>query len=159
MKRLLSGLLGLAGAVALAGGLVDQAGGPSARAAEGIQFLHALDNQPLEFTFRPNQVITPAVEEFHRSADNPYRGDEEAMAAGKKLYLKWCKACHLKDGRGRIGPNLTDGTWKNARTATEQGKFEIIYGGGAGSMQAFGRRMDQDDILKLMAYLDVLGRR
>jgi cytochrome c-L len=39
---------------------------------------------------------------------------------------------------------------------TDQGKFEIIYAGGAGAMQAFGRRITQDDILHVMAYLDEL---
>lgn len=148
-------VLGFVAAIAMLAGLVDA---PAGRAQGEITFLHALDNQPLEFTFRPEQEITPQVEQFHREAQNPYRADPEAIAAGQKLYAKWCQACHLKDGSGRIGPNLTDDQWQYDRTATDQGKFEILYGGGAGAMQAFGRRMDQDDILKLMAYLDVLGQ-
>jgi hypothetical protein len=34
--------------------------------------------------------------------------------------------------------------------------FEIIYGGAAGAMQAFGDRMDQDEILRLMAFTETL---
>jgi cytochrome c-L len=55
-----------------------------------------------------------------------------------------------------IGPALNDDTFVRPRVATDQGKFEIIYGGGAGAMQAFGVRMDQDDILRVMAFLKTL---
>lgn len=132
---------------------------PAALAGEEkIEFLHALDNKPIEFTFRPEQEITPAVEEFHKTAENPYSGDEAAIAEGEKLYATNCKACHLADGTGRIGPNLVDDIWKYDRAGTDKGNFEILYAGGAGAMQAFGKRIDQDQILKVMAYLEVLGK-
>jgi cytochrome c-L len=119
-----------------------------------VKFLHALDDAPLEFEYRKDQEITEAVKSFKVTGENPYRGDTDAAAAGKKLYKKLCRACHLDDGTGRIGPNLVDDNWKYPRTNTDIGMFEILYGGGAGAMQAFGRRMDQDDILKVMSYLE-----
>jgi cytochrome c-L len=125
--------------------------------AEPPVFLKALNNEPLEFSYRPDQVITPQVEEFHQTGVNPYGGDAEAIAAGQAIYRRTCAACHLPDGSGRIGPNLIHGDWKYPRTGTEVGRFEIIYGGGAGAMQAFGQRMDQDDILKVMAFIDTLA--
>ena len=158
MKRVMSGTGRYLVASALIAGLAGMGLWKTAGAGETQQFLHALDDAPIEFEFRPKQVITPAVEEFHSTARNPYRGDVDAIKAGKKVYQKYCKTCHLKSGKGRIGPNLVDDKWKYARTGEDKGKFEIIYAGGAGAMQAFGRRMDQDDILKVMAYLDVLGK-
>ncbi len=125
-------------------------------AAEEIVFLNTLDDTPLEFKYRTDQTITPAVEEFKRTGVNPYAGDPAQIEAGLKIYRKLCQACHLKDGTGRIGPNLTDDEWKRARTHTEVGRFEIIYGGGPGAMQPFGRRIDQDEILQVMAYIDTL---
>ncbi|MBX2856811.1 MAG: cytochrome c [Rhodobacteraceae bacterium] len=122
--------------------------------ADPIEFLHALDNSPLEFKYRTDQTLSEAVEGFYQSGENPYVGDEEALKAGKKVYKKLCQACHLPDGSGRIGPSLDDDKWKYERTDTDIGRFEIIYGGGAGSMQAFGRRIDQDELLKVMAYID-----
>ena len=148
----------LAAVALFAAGLGGGRSAGSVTAQERPEFLHALDDQPIVFDRRPNQVITPEVQEFYRTLENPYRGDPRAIAAGKKIYLKYCKACHLKSGKGRIGPSLVDDRWKYARTGTDRGKFEIIYAGGAGAMQAFGLRMDQDDILKVMAYLDVLGK-
>ena len=144
----------------LAGGALAQAqaqnGEPERDANGDIVFLHALDNQPIEFSYRPDQQITPAVEQFHKTAENLYAGDQAAIEAGQKLYAKLCQACHLKEGTGRIGPNLVDDKWQRARTDTDRGRFEIIYAGGAGAMQAFGRRIDQDEILQVMAYLEVL---
>jgi cytochrome c-L len=136
----------------LLGGLA--AGG--ARAA--IELLDPLTNEPLALDKRPDQTTTPAVEEFLETGKNPYAGDEAAIAAGKKLYARWCQACHLADGSGRIGPRLNDDQWKYPRAATDQGKFEIIYAGGAGAMQAFGDRLDHDEILELVAFLDTLAK-
>ncbi len=54
----------------------EQAAGEPERDPEGdIVFLHALDNQPIEFDLRPDQAITLAVEQFHKTAENPYSGE------------------------------------------------------------------------------------
>ncbi|MGH6918806.1 MAG: c-type cytochrome [Geminicoccaceae bacterium] len=147
--------LGLLGAGALA---QDQAqpDDPERDAEGSIVFLHALDNQPIAFTLRPEQEITPAVEQFHKTAENAYAGDPAAIEAGQEIYARLCQACHLADGTGRIGPSLADGEGARARTGTDRGRFEIIYAGGAGAMQAFGQRLDQDQILQVVAYLEVL---
>ncbi|RIA45429.1 c-type cytochrome [Dichotomicrobium thermohalophilum] len=121
-----------------------------------VVFRHVLDDAPIEFEFKPEQEITEAVEIFHQTAENPYSGNEEAIADGKKLYNGLCSACHLPDGTGRIGPNLVDDKYGYDDIATDKGKFEIIYAGGAGAMQAFGRRLTQDEILRVMAYLEKL---
>ena len=130
------------------------AGGDSTASDDAIEFRHALTGKPLDMAMRPDQEITEAVRTFHQTGENPYAGDADAIEAGKAVYDKLCAACHLKDGTGRIGPNLTDDTWTRERTDTEIGRFVVIYGGGAGAMQAFGQRIDQDEILKVMAYID-----
>jgi len=37
--------------------------------------------------------------------------DAAALAEGKDLFVKNCAACHLADGGGSVGPNLTDEYW------------------------------------------------
>lgn len=37
--------------------------------------------------------------------------DDAALAAGQAIYTKNCVACHLADGGGLVGPNLTDKYW------------------------------------------------
>ena len=141
----------------LAALLVLAAAGPGS-AQDGIELLDPLTKEPLALELRPEQEITPAVEQFHETGASPYAGDPQAIAEGKTIYERWCQACHMPDGSGRIGPNLNDNQWQHPRSATDQGKFEIIYAGGAGAMQAFGDRLDQDEILKLIAFIDTLQK-
>jgi len=35
----------------------------------------------------------------------------EDLAAGKTIFIKSCATCHLENGAGKIGPNLTDDYW------------------------------------------------
>jgi cytochrome c-L len=125
-------------------------------AEDGIQFLDPLTNEPLQIALPPD--ASEAVKAFHQSGEDPYSGDEQAIVEGQRLYQRWCAACHLPDGSGRIGPRLNDDQWKYPRAATPVGKFEIIHAGGAGAMQAFGSRLDQDEILKLIAFLETLQK-
>ena len=127
--------------------------------AEPIVFRHVLDNSPLEVKPRPNEVETEAVKSFKETGKNPYLGDEQALAEGKKLYRVECQACHLPDGAGRIGPSLIDDTSKYPRGTTDVGMFEILYGGASGAMQSFARRgMTQDQMLKVIAYVRSLKK-
>jgi cytochrome c(L) len=130
--------------------------GPASAPGAGVTFLHPMDNAPLQLDLLPSQQITSAVHEFRASKTNPYRGNAAAVAQGKPLYEQWCQACHLPDATGRIGPNLVDGEYRYPRANTDIGEFEIIYAGATGAMQAFGDRVTQDDILKIMAYIQSL---
>lgn len=126
-----------------------------AAAGEGepLTFTHIFGDEELPvLTPRPGESFTEAVRQFHVTGENPYAGNPEAKAAGQALYNRWCQACHLRDGAGRIGPPLNDNSFRHARVASDQGEFEVLYGGAAGAMQAFGRRLDQDDLLKIMAF-------
>ncbi len=37
--------------------------------------------------------------------------DAASLEAGKKVFTTYCVACHMADGGGGIGPNLTDDKW------------------------------------------------
>src|SRR5207302_822628 len=37
--------------------------------------------------------------------------DPNEIAAGKEIFTNSCVACHLADGGGTVGPNLTDEYW------------------------------------------------
>ena len=99
------------------------------------------------------------MKSFKETGKDPYVGDEQALAEGKKLYRMECQACHLPDGAGRIGPSLIDDTSKYPRGTTDLGMFEILYGGASGAMQSFARRgMTQDQMLKVIAYVRSLKK-
>ncbi len=120
-----------------------------------LPFMHVLTDKPLP-VLKADKEITPAVEQFHCTGENAYNGDQAAIDDGKKLF-RLCASCHGLKGEGRIGPSLIDANFKYPRVAKAHGEFEVIYGGAAGAMQPMGRRFDQDQILRIMAYVETLG--
>jgi cytochrome c-L len=130
----------------------------SAVSAAVPQFTSPLDNEPLEVKTLPGEQITEAVRKFYNTGEDPYKGDSEALSKGEDLYQTYCQACHLPDGSGRIGPSLIGDTHHYPRFTTDKGMFEIIYGGATGAMQPFGKRLTQDQILQVMAYVRTLKK-
>lgn len=47
--------------------------------------------------------------------------DPADLAAGKETWVKICSACHLVDGGGIVGPNMTDNYWVHGN------KVEDLY--------------------------------
>lgn len=119
------------------------------------QYRHVLDDSPLDVPTE-GENLSEAVKEFHKTGENPYVGDSEAESAGETIYKRQCAACHMPDGSGRIGPSLIDDQWGYERTEKMKGRFEIVYGGGAGAMQSFANRLSQDEILQVLAYVERL---
>ena len=130
----------------------------SPASAEPPAFTSVIDNGPLEIKMLPGEAITEAVQKFYDTGEDPYKGDPVALAEGKNLYLTYCQACHLPDGSGRIGPSLIGDAHHYPRFTTDKGLFEIIYGGATGAMQPFGKRLTQDQILHVMAYVRALKK-
>ncbi|MDH5751927.1 MAG: c-type cytochrome [Deltaproteobacteria bacterium] len=51
-----------------------------------------------------------------QAAPASLEGNAEAIAEGQKIFLASCLPCHGPDGRGTIGPNLTDNFWLHGNT-------------------------------------------
>lgn len=45
--------------------------------------------------------------------------NETVLAEGKKIYGTSCAACHLDQGQGLVGPNLTDDYWLHGGTLVD----------------------------------------
>lgn len=127
--------------------------------AFAIEFKSALDDSPIDVSPKKGETFTDAVKSFHDTGKNPYVGNADAIAAGKKLYNDNCQVCHKPDGSGGMGPNLVDDIVVNTRANTDVGKFEIIHSGAAGAMRPFSKRgMTQDQILQIIAFIDSLKK-
>ena len=127
--------------------------GTASAASDVITFHHVLDGSPLDVSPRPGEALTEAVINFHKTGQNPYNLDSEALGEGKDLYSSICQSCHMPDGSGRIGPSLIDGRHQYPRITTDVGLFEVVFGGASGAMQSFAKRLSQDQILKVIAYV------
>jgi cytochrome c-L len=143
--RATSGLAGLMIAVAVA-----------FAQGQNIAFRHVFDKSPLDVSPKPGEVVTAEVREFAKTGQNPYNGKTDAVAGGKILYTEYCQSCHMPDGSGRMGPSLIEEHHVYEQIKNDVGLFEVIFGGAAGAMQPFSKRMSQDEILKVMAYLRTL---
>lgn len=65
--------------------------------------------------------------------------DAAEIAMGKEMFVKSCVACHLADGGGSVGPNLTDDYWIHGGSISDVFK-SIKYG-----WQEKGMKSWQDD--------------
>ncbi len=127
--------------------------------AFAIEFRNALDDSPIDISPIKGETFTDAVKSFHESGENPYNGNADAIAAGKKLYNDNCQVCHKPDASGGMGPNLIDDVVINTRANTDVGKFEVIHSGAAGAMRPFSKRgMTQDQILQIIAFINSLKK-
>jgi cytochrome c-L len=131
----------------------------SAADAQAVEFRHALDDSPLDLSPLPGEQFSEAVKSFQKTGINPYRGDPAAIARGSALYTENCQACHLPDGSGGMGADLTGETPLHPRVRTDVGMFEVIHSGASGAMRSFSKRgMTQDEILAIIAYVRTLKK-
>jgi cytochrome c-L len=128
-------------------------------AGDVADFKNPLDNSPMTFEPQPGEVETPAVKKFKETGDNDYRGNADAIADGKKLYVSNCIICHGADATGKMGPTLVGKDVVYKQVLTDPGMFSVIYGGASGAMQSFHRRgMKQDEMLRIIAYVRTLDK-
>jgi len=87
---------------------------------------------------------------------NPYEGQQQAIAEGKNLYVKLnCAGCHLYNGKGSMGPDLTDSYWRYGGTPANI--YKSIFEGRPHGMPAWGRALPPEDIWKIVSYIESLG--
>jgi len=69
--------------------------------------------------------------EMQTSGGNPLRGDAGAIASGEKTFGAICAACHGPEGKGNIGPDLTDGEWLHGTEGkiSEDQVFQVVLKG------------------------------
>lgn len=82
--------------------------------------------------------------------------DAATMAAARTQFGATCAVCHGDRGQGLIGPNLTDGFWKNGDG--ELVTIHHIIDGGVPTrgMPAWGKQLDPIAIRKLAAFVGTL---
>jgi cytochrome c oxidase cbb3-type subunit 3 len=87
---------------------------------------------------------------------NPFEGDKQRVTEGEALFVSYnCADCHGAGGSGAMGPSLADGRWHFGGTAGEV--FQSIYEGRPEGMPAWGGRIADDQIWRLVAYVQSLG--
>lgn len=81
--------------------------------------------------------------------------DAAAVARGKAVFAKYCPSCHTDNGRGLVGPNLTDDFQKHGTTRADL--FKTVKGGVTGTaMIAWGETLKPDEVLDVVAFVSTL---
>ncbi len=81
-----------------------------------LGYYHILDGDTQTEEYNKQMEIARIAVAKYKQAnpvvlDQSTLSDADKLAAGKKLFISNCAACHAYDGGGGIGPNLTDDYW------------------------------------------------
>jgi len=94
-------------------------------------------------------------------ADEPtmlrFMDDDIAMTGMASLFKGKCAQCHLADGSGNVGPNLTDDHWINVKTMADI-PTTIRDGVIAKGMPSWEGKITETEIVLLAAYVARLRR-
>lgn len=111
---------------------------------------------------------TEQSKKFLSTGENPYNGNAEAIASGKKHYQTYsCAQCHGAQAQGQTAVGLTGPKYNNSKSATDKGMFEIIWAGTNGGMSGKGKGvmdpgnqnngLSPDEVLRVMAWIRSQG--
>jgi cytochrome c oxidase cbb3-type subunit 3 len=135
----------------------------------GVAFIYLLNYHVFGIGLNPTQEYGAEMERARikkelYEANNKDRIDEknvpmaasDGIQAGKKLYELNCVACHLADGGGSVGPNLTDDYWLH------KGSLNDIYntikvGYPDKGMQSWSSNFSPKEISFLASYIKTLA--
>ncbi len=76
--------------------------------------------------------------------------DKKALEEGKQIYIQNCAACHLADGGGSVGPNLTDDAWLYG--CDIKSVYKTILNGTSKGMPTW-KHLGADKIQKVASYV------
>ena len=97
----------------------------------------------------------PGPNENPARPDNPYNGDRTAAGEGRQLFVRFnCSGCHGGRAGGGMGPSLRDVDWIFGSTDAQV--FSSIAEGRGHGMPAWGVKLNEDQIWKLVAYIKTL---
>jgi cytochrome c oxidase cbb3-type subunit III len=125
-----------------------------------IIYYQFMGGPSLKDEFDKNYAVVKAKQEEYRAqfgGFDPYQYDMhnnlEGISAGKQVYVDNCMQCHLEDGRGDIGPNLTDDHWLISK-GTPATNFEVVWSGSEeNGMPAWGEVLQPAEIYQVLAYI------
>ena len=133
---------------------------------KAIAFVDTQESKPLVIDTK--LFDTPESKEFLATGKNPYIGNADAQAKGRKVFLMYsCSQCHGPEAKGQVGPGLTVPDFHYPKNASNKGMFETIWHGTNGGMGAKGKGLmdptdasnglTPDEVLKVIAWIRSKG--
>ena len=133
---------------------------------KAVAFVDTQESKPLAIDAK--LFDTPEAKEFLATGKNPYIGNADAQAKGRKVFLMYsCSQCHGPEAKGQVGPGLTGPDFHYPKNASNKGMFETIWHGTNGGMGAKGKGLmdptdasnglTPDEVLKVIAWVRSKG--
>ncbi len=72
------------------------------------------------------------------------------------VYEENCLQCHGENGRGDVGPNLTDDYWLLSQGTPETNYQVVYYGSEDNGMPAWGEVLSSEEIYQALVYINSL---
>lgn len=117
------------------------------------------------FVFHADDLVQDkeyAKEMVQRAAEKPQQEaaafeivlltDETALVNGKDTWDKICAACHLADGGGLVGPNMTDNYWIHGNTVEDLYKI-VTDGVIEKGMLSYKQQLSDQQRLEVVSYI------
>ncbi|MFK5856235.1 MAG: cbb3-type cytochrome c oxidase N-terminal domain-containing protein [Bacteroidota bacterium] len=121
------------------------------------------------FVFHADDLVQ--AREYEIVVDNAAKENPEAanfnvvlltsasdLEAGKEIWAKTCAACHLVDGGGLVGPNMTDNYWIHGNSVEEL--YKIVSNGVIEKgMIPYNTQLSEKARLEVVSYIltDLVG--
>jgi len=109
--------------------------------------------QSREYAMEMDGVKTNQPE---KTADDAFQvtllEDDASLTAGQATWNKICAACHLPDGGGLVGPNMTDDYWIHGNTVEDL--YTIVTDGViAKGMLPYKDQLSKKERLEVISYI------
>lgn len=106
----------------------------------------------------PLLVLAAVVCLGQSARKNPFHGSAVDIDTGRATFRIYCSPCHGIGAEGGSGPDLTLGVYEAGDR--DEDLFDVIASGASGTeMAAFGGRMNDNTIWRIVAYLRSVARK
>jgi cytochrome c oxidase cbb3-type subunit 3 len=124
---------------------------------------HTLEIKPLPREQFASQMAAAQEAELARMAESGLSNElllaltesPEKMAEGRELFVAHCVACHLDQGQGSVGPNMTDNYFIHGCEPMDQYNV-LVNGVAAKGMPAWLNQLGPSRLQTLAAYIQTL---
>jgi cytochrome c oxidase cbb3-type subunit 3 len=102
-----------------------------------------------------NEVRTQYAVKMAQFDESAYAvfDNEQGLSQGLAVYQENCLSCHEENGKGDIGPNMTDEYWLNAKGTPETIYEVVINGRVEKGMPAWREDLTKEQILQVVHYI------
>ena len=121
---------------------------PNAKAPQGTIYEGGESGASQEEASSAETTEAASADTSEQTADASMGSDE-----GKTIFTTTCVACHMADGGGGIGPNLTDKYWKDGDGSLEAIKHTITNGVAGTAMIAWSTSLKPEQIDAVANYV------